>query len=96
MTQPTRGIDTSINWTHIALFITTIFTVGVGYARLEAKVDRILLLDAKYDSLELRVNHIESVEQAQTFINKDQDDRFLRDEASWTQEQRPPKKTYSN
>lgn len=85
-------IDTSLNWTHVALFISTVFTIGVGYTKLNDKMDEVLKFVAKYETLELRITHMEQESQAQQYINKDYDERFDRDEDKTNQEQKPIQK----
>lgn len=78
--KSTSGVDTVINYTHIGLFATTLFAIGVAYGTVNAKIDKLLTLVAQYEQLDKRTVVIERTIQGQDYINKNYDERFLRDE----------------
>lgn len=84
-------VDTQLNYTHIALLVSSIFAIGVAYGTTNAKLDKLLLAMNRIEVLETRATKLEEINQSQVFINKNVEDHFQRTDQNIKdlQEQRP-------
>lgn len=78
--KSTKQVDTQINYTHIGLFATTLFAIGVAYGTVNAKIDKLVTMVTQVDVLDKRTSAVERIQQSQEYINKNFDERFNRDE----------------